>query len=313
MNTVSLIIPHFNRQLKCVRLIDAIHQENSCDVEVIIVDDGSKDDVAHVEARCAAYQYRFLRYSENKGPAFARNYGVRHSAGKYVCFLDSDDWILPGFVEALLQMIGKRSPDIGWCGIKEYQFGKSFGQAHVWLSGEYRLTRERTMQGLHVGTNCGLYIKRKFFDKVGGFDSELRHAEDTDFLLRASHYNPRLGVIDASLIAVDKSGTDRVTINYNAKAEAYKRIIPKHEDWFAEHPNDRVKFVYKLGWSYLHAGRITEAREQLLKTIRQQWHLAAASLWILSYIGGSKTIIVHRSVSMWRKQLNRFLHNTLLV
>jgi glycosyltransferase involved in cell wall biosynthesis len=88
----SVIVPTYNRQIFLQRCIDSIRNQIFADWELLIVDDGSKDNTAalvntymHMDERIKYF------YQTNKGVSAARNLGLQKASGQYLCFLDSDD------------------------------------------------------------------------------------------------------------------------------------------------------------------------------------------------------------------------------
>ena len=100
---VSVVIPCYNSSPFIEDSLDSALKQREAgvvDVEVIVVDDGSTDDSpTKVEAASLANPgaIRLLRQPRNLGPAAARNVGLRHARGRFVCFLDADDQYAPGF------------------------------------------------------------------------------------------------------------------------------------------------------------------------------------------------------------------------
>jgi glycosyltransferase involved in cell wall biosynthesis len=100
---VSVVIPCFNAISFIEDTLDSAlkqRQAGLVDVEVVVIDDGSTDgSSAKVEATALANPgaIRLLRQPRNLGPAAARNVGLRHARGRFVCFLDADDQYAPGF------------------------------------------------------------------------------------------------------------------------------------------------------------------------------------------------------------------------
>lgn len=72
------------------------------DFEVVVVDDGSRDDGAQIVAQCADSRVRLL-HQDNAGVAAARNRGIAVSRGQWVCFLDADDWLHPAYLSTLIE------------------------------------------------------------------------------------------------------------------------------------------------------------------------------------------------------------------
>ena len=94
---VSVIIPTFNRATHVPRAIESVLSQRYRDFEIIVVDDGSKDNTREVVTAYGA-PVRYV-FQENQGPGAARNLGIRTAAGAYLAFLDSDDAWLPAFLE----------------------------------------------------------------------------------------------------------------------------------------------------------------------------------------------------------------------
>lgn len=94
MNKISVIVPVFNAQKYLKRCLDSLVNNKECLYEVILVDDGSTDNSSII---CKDYQNRFnfirYYYQSNHGPSAARNYGLKMVKGKYIMFVDSDDFV----------------------------------------------------------------------------------------------------------------------------------------------------------------------------------------------------------------------------
>ncbi len=90
---VSIIIPTYNRADLLPEAIESVLEQTHNDIEIIVIDDGSNDDTRE---KLKPYQDRIkYMYTENGGPASARNAGMRMAKGEYIAFLDSDDLYYP--------------------------------------------------------------------------------------------------------------------------------------------------------------------------------------------------------------------------
>ena len=106
----SIVIPTYNRAHLLKAAVDSVLQQTFSDWELIIVDDGSIDNTREIIALCKDERIRYV-YQENSERSAARNNGIRHSLGLYICFLDSDDYYLPQRLELLYESIKiKRNP-----------------------------------------------------------------------------------------------------------------------------------------------------------------------------------------------------------
>jgi glycosyltransferase involved in cell wall biosynthesis len=110
---LSVIIPVCNREALVIRSIESVLTQNEKSCEIIVIDDGSTDRTWESIARYKETpRTRIHRFEENKVVNAARNYGVSMSYGKYVLFLDSDDYLIKGSL-ADLNLKLSHYPDIG--------------------------------------------------------------------------------------------------------------------------------------------------------------------------------------------------------
>ena len=91
MVQVSVIIPTFNRCATLPRSINSVLRQTMSDLEIIVVDDGSRDNTETWIHSIKDPRVRYYKLSENRGPARARNVGISCSRGELLAFLDSDD------------------------------------------------------------------------------------------------------------------------------------------------------------------------------------------------------------------------------
>lgn len=104
MPKVSVIVPVYNAEKYLQECVDSILGQTIADLELILVDDGSTDSSPEL---CDGYAQQDTRvkviHKPNGRAASARNAGLRAASGEYVAFVDSDDWILPGMYEKMLE------------------------------------------------------------------------------------------------------------------------------------------------------------------------------------------------------------------
>jgi glycosyltransferase involved in cell wall biosynthesis len=103
----SIVVPVFNRAQSLTDTLDSIISQNWKSYEVIIVDDGSTDNIDAVVEKYAQHGFTFLRNKVNAGVGYTRNKGVYAAGGEWVIFLDSDNRLLPGGLSALHSKIAE--------------------------------------------------------------------------------------------------------------------------------------------------------------------------------------------------------------
>ena len=116
----SIILPVYNVSDCLEKCLDSLLEQTCKDFEIICVNDGSTDNSLEILER---YKDKFDNYqiitTENQGLAQARNTGFPHAKGKYICYIDSDDFIVPEFFEEIFAKTSA-SPDIIIFGAKTY-------------------------------------------------------------------------------------------------------------------------------------------------------------------------------------------------
>ena len=107
----SIVIPCYNRPLLLKRALLSCVQQSSDNFEVIVVDDGSEEDVESVVTSFNDNRIRYHR-QDNKGAATARNTGIDLAKGEWIAFLDSDDIFLPNKLELVETCIDSEPADM---------------------------------------------------------------------------------------------------------------------------------------------------------------------------------------------------------
>lgn len=119
MKKLTIIVPIFNQEKYLERIINSLIgiEKYEKDFEVLFVDDASIDNsVSIIEGYCNVYDFfKLIKLIENSGsPAKPRNIGIKEAKGRYITFLDADDWIDPRGLSQLVQFIEEHDSDIGF-------------------------------------------------------------------------------------------------------------------------------------------------------------------------------------------------------
>lgn len=118
---VSVIIPAYNMELYIDRCIQSICKQTFKEIEIIIVDDGSKDSTGLI---CKEWSKKDSRinylYKNNEGQGIARNVGISLAQADYLVFIDADDWVNPCYIDKLYNQAISSKSDIVACDYIEY-------------------------------------------------------------------------------------------------------------------------------------------------------------------------------------------------
>lgn len=182
----SVIIPLYNKAPYVEKAIRSVLAQTFTDYELIIMDDGSKDDsfsiaLKAIEGCGNCHLYR----QKNAGVSMARNNGVALSQGECLCFLDADDWWDPTFLQEIDRLI-KEFPDAGIYGtnytivnetkhktrVAKIGIEEGFEKGYINYCKAYASTMYMPLTSISVS------IPRRVFEETGGFLKGIKLGED---------------------------------------------------------------------------------------------------------------------------------------
>lgn len=209
---VSIIVPCWGVEEYLDRCVKSLVKQTLKDIEIILVDDESPDRVPEMCDNWAAKDSRIkVIHKKNEGLGFARNTGIEHVKGKYVIFLDSDDWVEPETYETVYNKAEEKELDICWfqrCRVdnsgkkhyftpvkEEYFFSdvemKRFRKDVI---GKNFLDKNSKIRNL---SSCMALIKRSLFDETNiRYPSErIVASEDFLFMMKFINVVKRVGIL----------------------------------------------------------------------------------------------------------------------
>lgn len=115
-NLVTVVVPVYNVEKYIEKCLNSIIEQTYRDIEIIIVNDGSKDKSIDICEKIQSKDSRIkIINQKNAGLSAARNTGIQNASGKYICFVDSDDFLDKNYVRLLLENLIKNGADISVC------------------------------------------------------------------------------------------------------------------------------------------------------------------------------------------------------
>lgn len=247
MPKVSVIIPAYNAAAYIEATVQSVQRQRFKDFEIIVVDDGSKDNTADVVRALQGVTYV---HKPNGGVSSARNLGVRSSSGELVAFLDADDlWHEEKLVAQVALM--DRLPT---CDLVRSQLTESldeFASQHVrYADGlpPHTLydTLEPSFKYPYFATSA-VMVRRSAFDRVGGFDEGLPYAEDVDFYLKVLIDRPLVARLDFASVykrPVPGSLGDDSVAGYEKLFHVYANLLAQRPD-VKQNNRAMVRHTYK--------------------------------------------------------------------
>lgn len=267
----SIIIPCYNQGKFLADAIDsAIAQDDAPGpVEVLVINDGSTDETAHVAASYGS-RIRYLEH-DNCGISATRNRGLREVSYDIVIFLDSDDALLPGAISSLHSvyeshlsspaLVAGNSVDMWEDGTPWREIGLGSGAV------EPVTARDLVIRNRFCPT---VMANRDILLEVGGFDSSLKASEDRDLWIRVATHHPVLYLDRDIILKRDHGGCiSRVAEQQTSHME---RVLAKASSDPALSLTDRDKriaraiLLHQSSLMYADAGKIRTAFGQVLRS-----------------------------------------------
>jgi len=177
----TVVIPCFNHSRFLGEAIESALSQTACDIEVIVVDDGSTDGCDRLVASFPGVRYH---YQLNGGLPSARNAGLRLSAGDYIVFLDADDRLLGDAVKHGLASLQAHEHAVMTSG--EHRYIDADGAVTTTWNRELPTKQHylALLRGNYVGMVATALFRREALLGLGGFDESLGACEDYDLYLR---------------------------------------------------------------------------------------------------------------------------------
>lgn len=183
----SIIVPVYNRPDEVDELLESLTRQTFKQFEVIIVEDGSKNDCRGVVEKYSDALDIHYYYKDNSGPGQSRNYGAGRAKGDYLIVLDSDVVLPEGYLQAVEDELKANpcdafgGPDSAHPSFTDVQKAISYSMTSFFTTGGIRGGKKKLDKFYPRSFNMG--IRRDVYQQLGGF-SKMRFGEDIDFSIR---------------------------------------------------------------------------------------------------------------------------------
>ena len=281
--TFSVIIPTYNREHVLGRAITSVLAQTFKDYELIIVDDGSKDNTEDLLKTYHDKRIIYLKHEKNKGQNQALNTGLTYAIGTFISFLDSDDEWLPEMLQKQFEKFGDgNNYDCVYSRCVAVRPSGEKIEGHQFQLEGYNYTGA-LKQG-YVSSMISLSVKKTCFDKIGQFDVEFKNCQDDDICLRLAKYFS-FGLIKEPLAIVHLDGGGQVTANTAEYASGWLKLFNKHKDDILEHCGTDVlgNHYLKCAKLFLQARNRNKTRELVSLSFNYRYTLKGILLLIATY------------------------------
>jgi glycosyltransferase involved in cell wall biosynthesis len=218
MSLVSVIMPTYNSAKFVTETIDNLIQQTYPHIELIVVDDGSRDDTVPVVRnkliRDFKHPWQIIELGSNRGPSAARNVGLRSATGSWVQYLDSDDFMSPSKLELQMAYCERESSDVSavyspWrqCYVDS---GKITLAGHLTQPDMVGRAPIMCLVSNHRPLHSAGLARRAVLEQIGGFDETLRFWECEEVSFRLAKAGRFVKVPSAKPLYLWRQHRDRV-------------------------------------------------------------------------------------------------------
>lgn len=220
---VSIVIPAYNCEKYISESINSALNQTWENTEIIVIDDGSRDNTRHIAEELAVANEKIKVYAqENSGACKARNFGLTKCSGDYVQFLDGDDLLAPDKIESQMKILeGRKDSIIGCCWIRfDKEIEKKVGGVGPHYSvmrdmSPFEWLRARYMMALHAWL-----IPIQIINKSGGWNESMICNQDGEFIYRIAALSKDI-LFDKNTIVFYRVPSENVSVSTLNSREKY--------------------------------------------------------------------------------------------
>lgn len=231
----SIIIPYYKKRKYIERCIDAVLAQTYQNFEIILVDDGSQDDVAQLINE-KYWEKVHLIQQENQGVSAARNIGIAAATQNYIAFLDADDCWSTHFLSSVVEVLKNTNSDL-----IATNFTNKFSKLQI---GEKKLMYKQMTEDEYlvkssysgVIHSSSVVVKKDLFNKTFGFDITLKRGEDIEMWLRLVKHAEKfikikniLSFYDLDIVGQVTTSKSDFQASFASKLEGFSKVDEKNK------------------------------------------------------------------------------------
>jgi len=246
----------------------SVLRQSVTDLELILVDDGSTENIRQVAESFHDPRIRYLRRDTRGGVAAARNAGVAVATGKFLAFQDSDDEWLLDKLKIQLETFAQSDADTGivMCGLLRFD-SRRLRKFPPTAAARNEITHTEIL-GLPLAYTQTWLVRRGLLQQAECFDEAMHVWEDWELLIRLT-LTAKVRMVHTPLV-LSEWRADGLTALNPRWAEHLRHVLQKHHQHIASHPRQHAQLRHVLGRLLLDAGKKSESQAELLAALRLQ-------------------------------------------
>ena len=221
---ISIIVPVYNAELYITKCINSLITQTYKNIEILLINDGSTDKTLMLITKISKNNERIkILAQENSGPSKARNFGLTTASGKYIAFIDADDYVDEKYIEILVENIKKNKSDLV---VTDYVEDKGEVRRNIELFSFLNKDNEakvdiKIVEEITVklgGLVWGKLFKKNIIDNLNlKFDENLKMSEDLLFVLEYVTRIERISKAKGNYYFYNIQNQSSITHNYDTE------------------------------------------------------------------------------------------------
>ncbi len=273
---VSVILPVYNRSASLANSMRSVLEQSYRDLELIVVDDASQEDLEPVVKGVGDPRVRYIRREKNGGASAARNTGLEAAKGDFIAFQDSDDLWLPGKLQHQMDLLKELGEDFGVVVHSKVLYGSApdgtYGvglvsmrppPSSIMKKGEDQVKKYLTENRISLQNAL---FRRDCYPQKLWFDDVTRSNADWAFTSSLAQHTKIAEYPEPVVMAF--SSPDSISKLKRAKAIGLIRIVKRNREAYARYPDAYGMIMWRIGRILSRHGKSKMARKFYAESLK---------------------------------------------
>lgn len=265
---VSVIIPTYKRAEYLKRAIESVLNQTYKNIEILVIDDNDPDSTYRRENEIMLKELVenkkiiYIKHPRNMNGAAARNTGIRKAQGKYITFLDDDDYFMKNRIETIVKQLKTNDEyDGAYTGFECMYNNNVIYQHYGEVSGNLKL--EVLKQNSFFGTGSNMFFRSDCINKIGFFDEKFKRHQDMEYMVRFFDNAQILAIRD---ILVIKYLDSKINVpNFENMLLAKKMFLDKFKKEINSYNVETQNIIYFS--NYMELLKCSENKDEYKKAL----------------------------------------------
>lgn len=264
---VTVVIPTYKRLKQLARAINSLYNQTYDNIEIIIINDDPNSDIEKfIDLK---KNVEMINHKQNQGPSAARNSGIQRAKGKYIAFLDDDDFFLKTKIEKLVNTMESLNNE--WIGIYSWYIREEPRKV-IKSNAEGDLSLPLLKCKIQLAAGSSLLLNLDEVKSIGGFNISYQIHEDWEFLLRICK-NGKIKLFKEPLFVVTRSDHHQSNVSPENLLKLKFKYLKDLNQFISSYGNKISRKIYvaqflRVAYLFLKKRKISESLKLFYKIFR---------------------------------------------